>query len=417
MNRFLSLIYELKLGTIVSGVIDEYTSKPKQREISCSCKQIWDILGLEIPQMDILKILTGLGLECKLENGVIRAYVPFMREDLENEYDLAEEVIRIYGYSAYDKLQTRLFENSVVTEGKLDDRTKLERKIKNSLVASGYYEVLNYSLCPPDICEKLNITDNRRFMIKIANPISEEISHLRSTMAHSLLTSIAYNISVGNKELSIFEAGRTYQPKQLPLTELPTETNFIGLASTEKDFYEFKGAVLNAVEQTGVKYSLLRSKQTYLHPGRSADVVDENENVVATFGQIHPLVAKNYDLPKQTMYGEINLDLLLPYLEKHFMVKPVSKFPIVERDLAIVVKEEIANSDLIAAIKSACGKLFYEVKLFDIYRSQSLGEGVKSLAYNIKLSDENKTLTDQEVTDVMARVIKALKFRYGASLR
>ena len=145
--------------------------------------------------------------------------------------------------------------------------------------------------------------------------------------------------------------------------------------------------------------------------------MDESGNVYASFGQIHPLVAKNYELPKTTMYGEINLDKLIPYKDKKFVVKPVSKFPIVERDLAVVVKEEICNADLMAAIKSACGKIFYDVKLFDIYRSQALGAGLKSMAYNIKLADENKTLTDEEVTEVIGKVLKALKFRYGASLR
>ena len=117
------------------------------------------------------------------------------------------------------------------------------------------------------------------------------------------------------------------------------------------------------------------------------------------------------------MYGELNLDALIPFKDKKYSLKPISKFPIVERDIAIVVKEEIANADLMAAIKSACGKIFYEVKLFDIYRSAALGEGMKSLAYNIKLSDLEKTLTDQEVTEIVGKVLKALKFRYGATLR
>ena len=189
------------------------------------------------------------------------------------------------------------------------------------------------------------------------------------------------------------------------------------MGSTQMDFAEFKACVLAAVDETALKYHLVRSNQGFLHPGISAGVVDGNGEVYASFGRIHPLVAKNYDLPKTTLYAEINLDKLIPYKDKTFVVKPISKFPIVERDLAIVVKDEISNADLMAAIKSACGKIFYEVKLFDIYRSADLGEGLKSMAYNIKLSDECKTLTDEEVTEVIGKVLKALKFRYGASLR
>ena len=201
------------------------------------------------------------------------------------------------------------------------------------------------------------------------------------------------------------------------MTELPVETNYISLGSLDMSFKEFKAVVELALAQTGLNYKLVRSQEKYLHPGVSADIVDEQGNKYGTFGQIHPLVAKNYDLPKTVMYGELNLDALIPFKDKKYSLKPISKFPIVERDIAIVVKEEIANADLMAAIKSACGKIFYEVKLFDIYRSAALGEGMKSLAYNIKLSDLEKTLTDQEVTEIVGKVLKALKFRYGATLR
>ena len=417
LKRFLSLVSQLKLGDILSGVIDEHADAPKQRTVSCSCKEINDILGVEIPEADIARILNGLGIECKIEKSVISAKVPAYREDIENAYDIAEEVIRIYGYDVYDKTETQLFENSVVTEGGLDAKTALERKLKTSLMHNGFFEALNFSICPPDICERLNISDNRRFMVRIANPISEEVSCLRSVMAHSLLSNVAYNESVGNKNINLFEAGRTYQPLSLPMSELPIETNFISVVSTDKDFAEFKACILAMLEETGLKYKLVRSKEGYLHPGISADIVDESGEVYGSFGQIHPLVGKNYDISKNVMYAEVNIDKLIPFAAKKFNVKPVSKFPIVERDIAVVVKEEISNGDLTAAIKSACGKLFYEVSLFDIYRSASLGEGVKSMAYNIKLSDENKTLTDQEVTDVIAKVLKALKFRYGATLR
>lgn len=417
MKRMLSLMCELEVGDIMGGIVDKFDYNPLEKVVTCSCKEIDEILGVKIAQNDIQRILNGLGIDCKIEGGMITAKIPAYREDLENAYNLAEEVIRIYGYDVYDNLSTTLFEKSKVTEGGLDDKTALERRIKNALMYNGFFEALNYSLCPPDICEKLNIQDNRRFMVKIANPIGEDISCLRTTMAHSMLSSLAYNMSVGNKQVNLFEAGRTYAPKSLPLAELPSETNWVSMGSTAMDFAEFKACVLSAIEETGLRYHLVRSQEGFLHPGVSADVVDESGNVYASFGQIHPLVAKNYELPKTTMYGEINLDKLIPYKDKKFVVKPVSKFPIVERDLAVVVKEEICNADLMAAIKSACGKIFYDVKLFDIYRSQALGAGLKSMAYNIKLADENKTLTDEEVTEVIGKVLKALKFRYGASLR
>lgn len=417
MKRFLHLVCELGIGDILGGCIDKYKEKPAERTVNCSVEEINKILGIEVPESDIGRILNGLGISTLVSGGEIIAQIPDWREDIENANDLAEEVIRIYGYDAYEKSNKALFENASATEGGLDDKTALERKIKNALTNNGFFEAVNFSICPPDICEKLQINDNRRFMVRIANPISDEVSCLRTTMAHAMLSSLSYNFSVGNKQVNLFEAGRTYLPKQLPMTELPIETNWISLGSLDMPFREFKGVIEAALAETGLHYKLVRSSEKYLHPGVSADIVDESGVIYGTFGQIHPLVAKNYDLPKTAMYGELNTDKLIPFMDKVFAVKPVSKFPIVERDIAVIVKEEIANADLMAAIKSACGKIFYDVKLFDIYRSSALGEGMKSLAYNIKLSDSEKTLTDQEVTDVIGKVLKALKFRYGATLR
>lgn len=417
MKRFLHLVCELDIGDILGGCIDKYSEKPAERTVNCSVEDINNILGIEVPQSDMGRILNGLGISTMIENGEIISQVPAWREDIENANDIAEEIIRIYGYDAYEKSDKTLFENASATEGGLDDKTALERKIKNVLANNGFFEAVNFSICPPDICEKLQISDNRRFMVKIANPISDEVSCLRTTMTHAMLSSLSYNFSVGNKQANLFEAGRTYMPKQLPMTELPVETNWISLGSLDMPFREFKAVIEAALAETGLHYKLVRSSEKYLHPGISADIVDENGVIYGTFGQIHPLVAKNYDLPKTAMYGELNTDKLIPLMNKTFVVKPVSKFPIVERDIAVIVKEEIANADLMAAIKSACGKIFYDVKLFDVYRSSALGEGMKSLAYNIKLSDSEKTLTDQEVTDVIGKVLKALKFRYGATLR
>lgn len=417
LKRFLHLICELNIGDILGGHIDKYIQKPEEKTVSCSVEDINNILGIEVPESDMSRILNGLGISTCISNGEIVAQVPAWREDIENANDIAEEIIRVYGYDAYESSNKSLFENASSTEGGLDEKTALERKIKNSLVNNGFFETVNFSICPPDICEKLQINDNRRFMVKIANPISDEVSCLRTTMAHSMFSSLAYNVSVGNKQVNLFENGRTYLPKQLPMVELPTETNWISIGSLDMSFREFKAVIESVLAETGLKYKLVRSDEKYLHPGVSADIVDENGEVYGTFGLIHPIVAKNYELPKTVMYGELNIDKLIPFANKIFSVKPVSKFPIVERDIAIIVKDEIANADIMAAIKSACGKIFYEVKLFDIYRSSALGEGVKSLAYNIKLSDSDKTLTDQEVTDVIGKVLKALKFRYGATLR
>ncbi len=418
LKRFLNLISSLELGDICKGIIDENRAVPKTRDVYAKVDDINAILGTAISADDMVRILNSLQIPTKLEGDTIVANIPNFREDLENEYDLAEEVIRIYGYDVYDRGEAReAYLGWKLTQGDYGKKVVLERKIKEGLKYSGFFEAMNYSFIPPDSVSKLMLTDNRRFMIKIANPIGEELSCMRTSLAHSMLSSLAYNFSVGNKEVRLFESGKTFHPKALPLTELPIEINKISMGAYDISFAEFKACVENAVSETSLSYKLVSSKEPFLHPGVSADIVDENGEIYASFGQIHPTVAKNYNIPKTSMFAEIDLDKLLSLPEKKFVVKQVPKFPIVDRDLAIVVKEEISNSDLESAIKSACGKIFYEVKLFDVYRNKALGDGLKSMAYNIRLSNENKTLTDEEVTDTIAKVLKALKFRYGASLR
>ena len=419
LSRALNLIDTLGCGTIVSGIIDKASEKNEERTILGSVKAIYKILGVEVPVKTMEDILNNLQIKTYIEGDKIIATVPPYREDIVNNNDLAEEIIRMYGYDVYDNKNLRLFENATITEGKLPNRLVMENKFKQVLVDNGFFETVNFSICPPDIAEKLLIKDERLNHVKIANPISEEISCLRTAMAHSILVDVAYNRSVGNSDLRLFEVGRTYLPTSENLADLPKETNFVSLAVCEKgfDFFKLKGVVLAMLCETSVPHKIQVSSAPYLHPGISADLVNENGEVFASFGKIHPTVQKNYDIKEDVYYAEINMDMIGDFVDKVVKVKPISKFPIVERDIAIVVAEEKTNEELSAVIKSACGNLFYSVELFDIYRSETIGKDMKSMAYNIKLSDQSKTLTEQDVQTIINKVLKALEFRCGAHLR
>ena len=172
---------------------------------------------------------------------------PILREDLQNENDIAEEVIRIFGYDVYNNLEGGLFENSSITIGQFEPRLAMENNLKNILVDNGFFETLNYSLYTAAACDKLLLRtdDERRKVIAIANPLSEDLSTVRTVMAHALLLDISYNLSVGNKEMRLFEAGRVYQPKSLPLAELPVENNRLSFAVCENgfDFFQMKKVV------------------------------------------------------------------------------------------------------------------------------------------------------------------------------
>lgn len=422
MARALHLVSKIKCGKVVRGAIDIASVKNEARKITVSVKLINDILGLQIQSKDMLRILNNLGIETTIAGDTMTCIVPPYREDIENDYDIAEEVIRLYGYDAYDNIEYELFKDSKVTEGHHHPRLSMERGFRNSLVDFGFYENISYTLVPGDMAEKLLLTDERKNLIRIANPISEDISCMRTSLAHSLFSNIAYNLTVGNKSMKIFECGRTYITNTLPLTNLPTERNMIALAICEEcknneKFFYMKGVIETLLNKTSAKYSLVRSNEPYLHPGISADIIVEGK-IIGSFGQIHPTVAKNYNVPNYVVYAELDDDYLAGLPTKKHDIKNISKYPIVERDLAVVIDENIAVQDILDSIKSSCGKLFYKVQLFDIYRNNELREqNKKSLAFNIKLSDMEKTLTDEEVNKVMQKILKALSYKFGAVLR
>lgn len=414
--RALHLVSSLKCGKVVRGIIDIATKKNESRKVIGSIDKINEILGVEIPTKDMVSILNNLGIETTLQGRNLICNVPPFREDIENDNDLAEEIIRLYGYDVYDKIDYKLFKNAYITEGCPHPRLNLERAFRNMLVMKGFYENISYTLVSQDMTNKLLLNDERTNLVKLANPISEDISCLRSSLAHSLFQNVSYNLSVGNKNLKLFECGRTFISKSS--NELPIENNYLGMVACDEnfDFFYLKGIIELLLNKTSATYELVRSSEPYLHPGIAADIIIDKVKV-GSFGKIHPLVAENYDIPHNVFYGEINTGILAQLPEKKFHVQNISKFPIVERDLAIVVDEEIKVGDLISSIKSSCGKLYYDVKLFDIYRNANIGENKKSLAFNIKLSDMEKTLTDEEVSQIVNKILKSLTYKYGATLR
>lgn len=422
LKRALHMVSELGCGEIVDGIIDKSSRKLGQEKVlNISYSKVVKILGIDISKEKVVEILTNLGIKTTVNGDQLVCIPPILREDLNNDNDIAEEIIRIYGYDVYNDVEGGLFENSKITVGQYEPRLVMENGLKNILVDAGFYETLNYSLYSESACDKLLLAqdDVRRNVIKIANPISEDLSTARTVMAHALLLDISYNLSVGNRDLRFFETGKTYQPKSLPLTELPVENNRLSIAVCENgyDFFMLKGLVENLLLGSGISYKLERSKEPYLHSGVSADIVAMDGKIVGWFGKVHKTVLKNYDISQDVYYAEVDTDYLASLPEKQYSTKEISKFPVVERDIAVVVDESVTNEQLMSAIKSACGKIFYDVNLFDIYRSDALGVGKKSMAYKIQFMSEEKTLTGDEIGAVINKILRSLEFRLGAKLR
>ena len=415
--RALALVSKLKCGKVVRGIIDKARGENKARQLVGSVKFINQILGIEIPAPVMSKILNNLGIENKVNGDRLECIIPPYRQDIENNNDLAEEIIRLYGYEVYDKTDGVLFKNSPVTESVPNVRYNLERKYRNMLVQEGFYEIMTFTFGSNDFVKRLMLSDERANPIKISNPLGENFAYMRTTMLSSMLQTATYNLSVGNKEMRLFECGKVYLSKGDNLKNLANEPNMLAMLVSEDgfDFFNFKNVIENLLGAYG-EAKLERSKEPYLHPGISADIFVAGQKV-GHFGKLHPSVIRSYELPANSYYGEICTSLLISLPEKKIELKQVSKFPNVARDLAVVVDEEVEAGAMVDAIKSACGNLYFDCSLFDVYRSDALGKGKKSLAFNIILSDLNKTLTDEEIARVMNKVLKALSYRFGAVLR
>ena len=417
LSRALCLVSKLDCGKIVRGIIDKSKGQNPSRKIVGSVMEINKILGVFIPEKVMSSLLLSLGIENKIIGDKIECIIPPYREDIENNNDLAEEIIRLYGYDVYEKSEGKLFENSAVTESVVNVRYNLERTYRNMLVDYGFFEIMTFTFGGNDFVKKLLLTDERSCPIKISNPLGENFAYMRTTMLSSLLQTATYNLSVGNKEMRLFECGKVYLSDEQPLVNLPNEINMTAMFVSEDgfDFFMLKNIIENLLSAKG-EITISRSNEPYLHPGISADVY-VGEQKVGHFGKLHPSVIKNYELPSNSYYAELNSSVLTQIKDKKIELKQVSKYPNVARDLAVVVDENVEAGQMLESIKSSCGKLYFDSSLFDVYRSEALGENKKSLAFNIVLSDENKTLTDDDIGKVMKKVLKALEYKFGAVLR
>ena len=420
MKRALNLVSKLGCGEIVSGIIDEKQAEVENQKVVVSKKKIDAILGIEVKQEDVVAILNSLGIGCTANGDELTLDVPPYRSDIESNADVAEEVIRMYGYDVYDSANKPFFEGASVVSGKHEPILALQRELKRVLISKGFYEINSYSLVPTNAHIKLGMNERENEVVRIANPLSDELGVLRISLAHNMFANIDYNAKRNNKDFRIFESGRTFHAKSQPIVELPIEKNMIAFASVNEndDFFVFKGIVENMLEKFSLKFELNYSTAPFLHPGISADLTEkETGKLIARFGKINPKTAKEYEISDKTFYGELYCDELISLPEKTFAVKRISKFPIVERDLAIVVDENITVGSLEEIIKQCCGKTYNDVKVFDIYRNKEQLGNKKSIAFRIKLISDEKTLSEEDINKVINKIIRRTGDLFGATLR
>lgn len=417
INRAIELVELLEAGDPVDGMIDVYPTKQKINKIKLDVNRINNLLGINLSKEDMIKILEKL--EIKVENDVI--IPPYFRTDIEQLADVAEEILRIYGY---DKLETTLINAETTLGGKNKEQT-IKDNVSEYLEAKGFSEIYTYGFISEKDLIKCNIDKEDNLFkqtVKIKNPLSEDYTIMKTTPIPTLLQVLQSNNNYKNKNVKVFELAKTYKnvSEKIEKGELPEENTVltIGMYGEKEDFYTLKGVVENVLEVAGVKkYDLFKDEENKLyHPGRCASLKVGND-IFASLGELHPLVAENYNLNDRVLIAEINIDKIVKYARFNKKYVEIPKYPAVERDIAMVVDEAVEVGQIERIITKKAKKMLEEINLFDVYRNEKLGENKKSVAYSLKFRLSDRTLTDEEVNSTMQEIITALEKELNAELR
>ncbi len=415
MERALSLIYELDAGDIIDGCIDLNQGLPENKELKISVKSVVDLLGVDVPAEAMVNILNRLEIPTFLENGVLNCSVPSFRDDIEGKADIAEEVIRIYGY---DHMQGKRM-TGVVSRGRLLPERVIDNKIKSLLIANGVREIATYSFIGSKATATLGLADDdwRSNGIKILNPLGDEYSTMRTQLITSMLTTLSTNYNRKIEEARMFELSKIFKAKSLPLSEQPLEipSLCLGLYGEGEDFFTLKGIIEELYETLGMNIKFAVSNEVYYHPGRQAKVI-HNDIQIGIIGEIHPKIAESYNINTKVFAAEIELEPVYAFNKEPIIFKPLPRYPSVTRDISLLCDKEILVGDLSDTIKDASGKLYESIKLFDVYSGSQIPDDKKSVSFSLTLRSLEATLTDEQVEKVMSKVFDKLSI-LGATLR
>ncbi len=425
MDRALHLIEELGCGEITSSAFDVSAGAPREgKHFTATISGINRILGIEVPADTVVEILEKLSFEIERDGDVLTVTAPRYREDIEiGEPDLAEEVIREYGY---EHIKPTFLQASAVTNGGLNADQKRRAKVKRTMCSQGCYEISTLAFYSDADLDALHIAGDapERNVVRLLNPITANLTIMRSLLAPSMLTTIVSNIKRGNQEGRVFELGNIYVPKSLPVTELPTEIPHLGFAAfgEGEDFFTVKGMLEGLAEAFNLTFTYERAEDVpYLHPGIAAYVFCNGKRV-GSFGKLSNHVTNELDLPKDSKanhniyLGEIDFEVLALQIDDNFRYQPISDYPVVRRDIALVVDETMECGTLTNEIKNAC-KYITSVDLFDVYRSEQIGKGKKSMAFNITFVSHEKELTPKDVEKFMKKIQGNLKHKLNVDMR
>ena len=420
IDRAAQLLQQICPSCKVSvGVIDVYPEPVEQRTVTFTAEQINDYLGTSIEKDRMVDILTKLEFGITESGDIIEALVPTWRDDVTGMPDIAEEVARIV---SYDNIEPTI-PVAVLSSGGMTPKKALTKEVTHYLAHAGLSQIITFSFMHKDGLTNMMLPegDNRYTAIPILNPISEEFPYMRTTLVPAVIEAAKRNIAQQNKDLWLFETANVYEPKTLPLTEVPHERPMAcgimmgkvteaawNQAQRDTDFYDVKGVVDGLLAKLGLtQFDIQPSSESYYHPGVSAHYT-VNGVTIANYGELHPQVVKNFDLSGKVYMFEIDLEAVLSITVPPFRYQSFSKFPGTSRDLAIVAPVSVTSGEIVALIKEHGGEYLESVSIFDVYEGEHIEAGYRSLAYNLQFRSMEGTLNDEDIDGAIQAIIDAL---------
>ena len=417
MKRALHLIDESGCGKVSKTHVEVNTGNSVEpTEMKVSIDRVNGVLGIKVPNEDIERILTSLNFEPQINGDELTIKVPAYREDMDSYPDVAEEVIRMYGY---EHVIPTFMPTAQVTLGGNNLRQKTELKLKNALCATGAYEAIHYSFFSPSDLDMLKLPEDamERKAISLINPINIDLSLMRTTLAPQMIHAIARNQKRGILEGRLYELGNVFIPKELPLTEYPDEreTLSVGVFGENESFFTIKGIAEAVAAALDITFEYESSTKTFLHPYQTANIICDGD-VVGYLGKVSYEIKDELDMRADAYVMEIDLRLLSKWYGKEQVFTPISKFAEEKRDFAFVVDKSITCAQIEKGIKEAC-EYVTDINLFDVYEGVQLPADKKSMAFSVVFTPKDEEFTAKKMEGYVDGVLKHLSDTLGITLR
>ena len=418
INRACQLIEELGCGEVVGGMVDVSEPLPEKKVLAFCPEKYNKLLGTSVTEEEMFEIFKRLDIEANRKaDGSAELVIPYFRQDLNCDADIAEEVARFYGY---DKIPTSLPKGEATT-GKLSYKLRIEQKARDIAEYCGFSQGMCYSFESPKVFDKLLLPaeDELRNAVTISNPLGEDFSIMRTLPLNGMLTSLSTNYNRRNRNVKLYELGNIYLPKSLPLTELPEERMQFTLGFYgDGDFFTMKGVLEEFFVSVGMRKQPEydpKAGKPFLHPGRQALVKYEGV-VLGYLGEVHPEVLDNYEIGTKAYIAVLDMPAVESFTTFDRKYEGVARFPAVSRDLSMVVPKEILVGQIEKVIRQRGGKLMESCELFDVYEGEQIKPGFKSVAYSVAFRANDRTLEESDVSAAMKKILNGLE-QMGIELR